>query len=149
MLESQRGGWGPGPTRPSVFTGWDHRAASASDEWHLPPPLQKHLFQFVSLFILQMPDCSRNFSHCSLQNGVAPRSLPCRQLEIKAGSCRRGETSMTSSIHATSRLPASRSLVTSHNKESCPRVIIHQNEAFMAHQKTMNRRSERSVCNVK
>lgn len=58
--------------------------------------------------------------------------------------------SMTSPIHAASSPRISRAL-SRHipQQREMPPVIIHQNEPFMAHQKTMNCQSERSVCNMK
>lgn len=60
------------------------------------------------------------------------------------------KTSMTSSIHTASSPHISHAL-SRHipQQREMPRVIIHQAEPFMAHQKTMNCQSERSVCNMK
>lgn len=63
--------------------------------------------------------------------------------------CQR-ETSMTSPIHTASSPHISHAL-SRHipQQRETPRVTIHQTKPFMAHQKTMNCQSERSVCNMK
>ena len=62
----------------------------------------------------------------------------------------RCKTSMTSPIHTASSPHISHAL-SRHipQQREMPQVIIHQNEPFMAHQKTMNCQSERSARNMK
>lgn len=151
MSEGQWGVRGPCSPPSSLDGITRQRQASTSDKGRIPLPLQKHLFQFVGLLIPQMPDCSRNVSYFPLQKWNTLLSLLCRQSEIKADASGLGvDARRRRHLPFTPRLLAARSLARHiPQQRELPRVIIHQNEAFMAHQKTMNCGSERSVRNVK
>lgn len=137
-------------------------------------PSQKHLFQFVRL--VREARLGLSTSKCVLPitenafwkifvkqsnfltgNCNTPESFICVCFAIIHGDqspclgpqCQR-ETSMTSPIHTASSPHISHAL-SRHipQQRETPRVTIHQTKPFMAHQKTMNCQSERSVCNMK
>lgn len=125
---------------------------------------------------LQRPDISRYFYLQKCQSGRnLLENVRKKQLNFLTGNCNTLEsficicfaiihrdqspslrprcqrkTSMTSSIHTASSPHISHAL-SRHipQQREMPRVIIHQTKPFMAHQKTMNCQSERSVCNMK
>lgn len=137
--------------------------------------LMRNTFSNLSAFkSLQRPDISRYFYQCQSERSLLKKCSKI-QLNFLTGICNTLEsficvcfaiihrdqslclrppcqrkTSMTSPIHTASSPHISHAL-SRHipQQREMPRVIIHQTEPFMAHQKTMNCQSERSVCNMK
>lgn len=96
---------------------------------------------------------------CRIRAGISSTlvvlwSLLCRQSEIKdaASGLGVGARDVDDIFHSRRAASARVSCALARHipqQRETPRVIVHQNESFMAHQKTMKCRSERSVRNVK